>query len=524
MIEHIVEPNLDRRRSRSGALRPALGLFVLLLIAFAYFFPRWADWNENSHFALVQAIVDEHTFIIDDYYQSTGDYAIYGQHRYTDKAPGLSFLAAPVYAAFRLVEPRLPPRLLQAAGQNGALAATLQPTGSGLQNAKIDYAAGLYVVTFFVVSLPSALLWVMVFDFLGAIGFSGRVRLITVLACALGTVAFPYSSVFYSHQLAAFLSFAAFYLLFQIKRGRRSGRWLWLVGAIMGLGVLTDFPSVLPSAILCVYAASFVAPRWTLGRIVGGGAPFALALGWYNAACFGSPFASSYRYLALFQAQSNYGFLGFSAPTWTAFWGITFSSFRGLFFSSPFLLLLIPGAWAAWRVGSWRPELRVCLSVVAAYIAFISCYYDWKGGFAIAGPRNLITLIPFAAFPVAWGLRALWSSALARAIILAAFVWSLAAIFVQTAGGQAFAPITISNPLFEFFLPRFLEGDVNRNLGMLLHLPRWYSLAPLFVLAGLLLGMIDAQLSRGEVPVSPLRTLARRSDLHLDLDLGAKIQ
>jgi hypothetical protein len=64
--------------------------------------------------------------------------------------------------------------------------------------------------------------------------------------------------------------------------------------------------------------------------------------------------------------------------------------------------------------------------------------------------------------------------------------WSLMAAFIETTGGQDFAPITIPDPLFQFFLPRLLSGDVNRNLGMVLRLPRWYSLLPLIVLLALL--------------------------------------
>ena len=48
-------------------------LFLLLLFCSTYTFPRWADWNQNSRFDLVLAIVDQGTLCIDDYYQNTDD-------------------------------------------------------------------------------------------------------------------------------------------------------------------------------------------------------------------------------------------------------------------------------------------------------------------------------------------------------------------------------------------------------------------------------------------------------------------
>jgi hypothetical protein len=340
----------------------------------------------------------------------------------------------------------------------------------------------LYSVTFFTVSLPSAALWLLVYCLLCDLGTPRRIGLTVSLACGLGTLAFPYATVFYSHQTAAFLLFSTFYLLFQIKQRRVSQRWLWFSGALLGLAVFTDFPSLLPTAILLGYACTCVPRRTMLWPIIAGALPFAAVLGLYNDLCFGSPLASSYRYLALFPEQSRYGLLGFSLPNWTAFWGITFSPYRGLFFSSPFLLLAMPGTWLAWRARVWRAEVVLAAVVMAAYLVLISSYYDWKGGFAVAGPRNLIPLLPFAALPVARAIATAWRVAYWRPIIVASLAWSCLAIFIQTASAQAFAPISIPNPLFDFFLPAFLGGDINRNVGMALHLGGWSSLAPFVTL------------------------------------------
>ena len=76
-------------------------LFMFLLISFAYFFPRWASWNQNSRLDLTMAIVEEGTVAIDNYVQNTGDYAMVGDHYYSTKAPGSSLLEIPQYWIFR---------------------------------------------------------------------------------------------------------------------------------------------------------------------------------------------------------------------------------------------------------------------------------------------------------------------------------------------------------------------------------------------------------------------------------------
>ena len=62
-----------------GERRFAL-LFLGFLFCYAYFFPRWAEWNQNSRMDLTLAIVEQGRFAIDDYYENTGDYAVYGDH------------------------------------------------------------------------------------------------------------------------------------------------------------------------------------------------------------------------------------------------------------------------------------------------------------------------------------------------------------------------------------------------------------------------------------------------------------
>ncbi len=80
-----------------------LAIFFIALLSYAWFFPRWADPNQNSRLNMVVAVVDDGTFMIDKYVANTVDYAKVDGHYYSDKAPGTAFLGIPIYAGLRLV-------------------------------------------------------------------------------------------------------------------------------------------------------------------------------------------------------------------------------------------------------------------------------------------------------------------------------------------------------------------------------------------------------------------------------------
>jgi len=82
--------------------RPEIPLFALVFGAYAYFYQA-GGWNQNSRFDLTRAIVEQGTVAIDAFHENTGDKAQRGDHWFTDKAPGLSWLAVPAYASAQLV-------------------------------------------------------------------------------------------------------------------------------------------------------------------------------------------------------------------------------------------------------------------------------------------------------------------------------------------------------------------------------------------------------------------------------------
>jgi len=482
--------------------RDALLIFLVLLACYAYFLPRWADWNQNSRFDLVRAIVEKGTLAIDDFAWNTGDYATVDGHIYSDKAPGLAFAAVPIhFAANAILHLRFVDSVVQRLAAGPAFGDTLKEGSTGLQIDKVRHALGILASTFLMVMLPSALLGVLIYSFLGDLNLPRTSRVATPLIYGLATSAFPYSGEFYAHQFAAVFLFAAFYLAFSMRRGRLGPRAMLPIGFLISYSVISEYPTALIGVAISLYAVAAVPnKRWIAGAIFAGLFPITL-WAWHNLVIFGTPIKLGYEYSTLWQSEHSIGFLSLSAPTLESIWGITFDSYRGLYFTSPILLMTWPGLYLFWRTRMHRAELVVCGWATTSFMLFNASSAMWQGGFSI-GPRYLVPMLPFAAVLLAYGIggahRRGWS-----AVMAALTAWSLAAIWVETIAGQAFPDYT-TNPLFNYSLPKLLAGDVARNLGMIAGLRNGASLAPLAVLVGFLLWQLARErTSQAALPQTP---------------------
>lgn len=458
-------------------------LFLVLLICYAYFFPRWADWNQNSRLDLIMAIVDQGTLRIDDYYQNTGDYAYFEGHYYSDKAPGVALLGVAPYAAFKLMMGWHPlQEMLTPATHNQAFSTTLRAGGSGLESQKVYFALAQTFVTCCVVVVPSALLGVVMYGFLSFFVNRELVRVGLVLAYALATPAFAYSGNLLSHQIVAALLFGAFYLLFCLRQ-RKAPSWVLApAGAMVGLAVISEYPAALIGLGISAYAIVATPRKPMLLAYALAGAPFGLALAWYNLAVFHTPLPVGYFYSSLFTEQHSTGFLSLTHPTASALWGITFGSDRGLFFLAPWLLLALPGIGGLWRRRALRAELIVVLYTVVAFLVFNASSVMWQGGFAV-GPRYILPMVPFMVLLVGVFQRDWATKRLIGATTAVLVTWSVFAVWAETIGGQSF-PDWTPNPLFNYSLPRLISGDIARNAGMILGLTGWASLMPLLAVLG----------------------------------------
>jgi hypothetical protein len=461
-----------------------ISVFFLLLISFAYTFPRWADPNQNSRLDMVFAVVEDRTFRIDRFVENTVDYAKVGEHYYSDKAPGTAFLGIPIYVGLKVVldSPVLEGVIDRLAG-NDAFRATLRADGSGIFAEKVRFAIAQVILAFFLAALPTAITGVLIYRILGVFTNIPWFRLIVVLGYGLLSPVFPYAGALYGHQLSAALLFAAFYLVF-MRRGQLTVANLFVVGGLLGYSVLTEYPSALIAGVIGVYLLYILQQEQRLrlaGWVVLSGGLIALPWMAYNSAVFGGPLNLGYSHSELWTDQHSTGFMSLTLPHWEAVWGITFGVFRGLFVLSPWLLTFFPGLFLWWQSRRYRAEFWVILVAVVLMFLFNASSIMWWGGFAV-GPRYILPVLPFMILPAAFVFDSWYGRAWFRLLVPLLMVWSWIATWGLSLAGQAFPPDSIQNPLLEYALPNWMEGNIARNMGTLLGLNGLWSLAPLFVL------------------------------------------
>ena len=383
----------------------AVGLFLLTFVTYAWFFGG-GGWNQNAHFDLTRALVERQTFHIDGYRVNTGDIGwsnVSGEwHAYSNKPPGLPFLAAIPYAALYHLE-----RALHL------------PVDSWLW-----MTINVYVLTLLVVATSGAGIAVLLFRWAVRRAEAHRSTAVLVaLIGAFGTIVLPYSTLFFSPVPAAFFLLLAFTLLDERPA---------LAGAAAGIAGLC-FYICIPAAAVLAIAAKRKAWKFILA-----GLPFGALLAWYHTVCFGAPWRTSLETAQNFTERGLFLGLFRTYPTKLALWGLTFSEYRGLFFVSPVLLLAFIGLWRM-----KRRDAAIVLSIFAIFLLMVASFNGWEGGSSF-GPRHILPAIPFLVLPLAF-VRMRW--------LLAPAVLSVAVNLLATAI-DASPPGGIQRPLRDFYLTK----------------------------------------------------------------------
>ena len=321
--------------------------------------------QDATRFGLTQSVLEYGTINVDRYHTLMSDRSYRDGHWYSDKAPGMSFLALPAVAVFHLGDvvrgksPSLPIWLRE--GQLWAL----RVLTSGL---------GLLLATFLIGRVAEGL----------RPGYGAPVA----VSFALATIAGPLGAIEMEHDVSAALGFAAFLVA---ARGRRATVF---AGALAGTVVLFDYTGAILAAVIACYVLWRYGLRPLLA-FVAGSIPAAVLLGLYDLAAFGSPFHLSYAYVTnQFTAQQKTGLFGIAVPTVHGLW-LALGSDRGLLVVSPVVLAALAGLVSLARRGP-RVEALVCLVVPAFYLVLDAGYFDPYGG-ASPGPRFFAPALPFLA-------------------------------------------------------------------------------------------------------------------------------
>jgi hypothetical protein len=407
----------------------ALGLVVLSSV-----WPGFVSPNEYSRVYAARARVLAGSWAIDGELAAHGwieDVARFGGRFYSNKPPGLIWLAVPVVAALHAVHPGASPAL------------------------------DLYATRLALVSLAALGAAALLARWLRERRVGGSDPAGAALLLLLATPYGVYAGVFFSHAFVGACLLAAVYLLSRDGPGLDARLAAAGAGLCAGLAVVSEY-SIAPAAGLALLAGAARAPRRLPWLALGALAPLAGLLR-YNATCFGTPFTLSNRHDA-YPAYAELGrelLFGFGAPSLEALSGLLVSPARGLLFLAPFLApaLLAP-------VRLWRGVERALAVSLAAALWLqplaLAGYPNWQGGAAF-GPRYLVACLPL------WVLALATVRLGARARVLVAgagLAAGLVHLLARATPPFALAGEWSDSVLRGWTLPALAEGLWNRPFGV----------------------------------------------------------
>jgi len=429
-------------------------MFVTILLTYSYNFHNKAYDNALSRLDLAFSMALRGTLDIDAYHANTIDKSFYRGHFYCDKAPGLSAAAVPAIFFLSRIFP----------GHDWSP----------------DNPVSRHIITFLIIGLPSAAAFLILFSLSSSI--SGSNSPLPAFIYSIGTLALPYSAMFYSHQFCAVLLATAFHILYKnlSKPSNPTFTNGFTISFLSAFAFTTEYPAAVPAALL-VLVSFFInrVPRHRAGLAIGLIIPVVL-LGVYNNAAFGGPFNIGYGYEVnqWFREEMSRGIGGVSIPNPKVFFNLLLAPQRGLFWGQPFLMLAIPGLWIVWRKNR-RARISAAVSAVVILSALLinSGYYEPYGGFS-PGPRFLVWSLPFWIVPAAAGFAA--CGPIPRGLAIGAGFFSSFYYLIVTSV-EPHVPHIFQSPLFEFAIPLLKSGWKFTNSGTSAGLDGLWSLVPLAV-------------------------------------------
>ena len=458
-----------------------LKIFFTFFIIYS-FFVYWIGWNEQSHLALTRAIADEGRFEIDSYANQTSDRAFYNGHYYSDKDPGPSFLAVPIYGTWEFIYSNFFSNGFKEkySGNNNYITTVIGENNIPIYeyiNPSFFILTSMILVTIFTSSLFSALTIVLIYKISRYFTENERHRIILIIAAGLGTLMFTYSLVFMKHASETFFSFLTFYILFKVKQEKiKENKYFAIAGISLGVALTCSVTAVIVGIACLIYLIYYQKKKkkhFIFGGLIG-----LLPFLFYNFLIFNTPFTLSRHYLDQTIWPKLGGIDGLQIPNPFVALRLTFYPEKGIFYYSPILFISLFGLFYMYK--KFKLESKLIIFIFISFLIMNSSWWAWWGG-ANFGSRHLTPIMPFLIIPLIFVLKN--ADKVIKISMIALLCLSIFNNFLglqvvrdEFSGGKNIISLDpqyegninnfakIKNPIYDYYLPLFLKNGPRSRL------------------------------------------------------------
>jgi len=404
-----------------------LFLFFLSWLWVIIFTNPYGAITSDSSLGAAVSFVDRGTLEVDP--RTAVDVSLVDGKYYSGLPMGETLIAIPYYFLFRPILYSLPESLSQSEQYKFSIS-------TPSYTPKEVYFLQILLVFFFLAPLNSLFI-VIFFSAIYKLTNQFNLSLVISLIFLFATPNVYYSSMYCRQALSSLLIWIPFFYSLARSEEILSSRFWFLMGAFFGLSFSIDYLMIFGIAILMIYFIWARRPSrsnlfWCLASMLF----FVFATLLYNKTYFKSFASTPYHFRAWLYPQHFMPFsfagelykfhdpeiaklMGFRHPTLERLWGLSFSSYKGIFYFSPLLLLGLAGHFFSLGKNVLMKRTfqipMICLLLFGIYFLYNSSLvgkYYWGGTPFFWGPRYLYVVTPFAllglAFISGWAVSKKW--------------------------------------------------------------------------------------------------------------------
>lgn len=461
--------------------RVKLFLFIFFIYCLTIHFTLQGP-NPTSRFLLTKSIVERGVFWFPeefkDQYWLEPDFSQIDDKLYSDKAPGLSFLAVPFFILGKMI--------------GNLISFNFQPYSAYYPDNDIFAIIGIQIGLILLASIGILRLY----DVSRIMGISERNSILASLITAFATPYWVYARTMFAHVPAGVFLISSIFYILKFREEKKYFQ-LILAGFFTGFGFTIEFPllfaipwlSVL--LLLPVIQTDYPWKKRLSALSLYGFITIvcSLPLFIYNLINFGDITANA---LSFSHWADNVHLL---EPVHEGLSVLLLSNDRGLIYFCPIVLFGFIGLFLASR--RYPLESAVIISLIFCFIIFYAKKWESHGGAAF-GPRYIVPILLLVGLGFGWIIENIEGSFLKQGAMLSVGAWSFFCSFLGALFAVLiFTPYGSEDPIFGEALNKLITGDTNAPI--LKEFPIQFAILSLFAIVIFITGTLSSASTKNDI-------------------------